>query len=148
MDNLIYDRSLQDVMTVLNKPNDASFLKGAFNYTDLNRIESYCKYIQDLTNEIQLLDENIQIPLKTNWKVTDFITLVDLNRIRNNVSILLEKLNVIGEEIEYTATLNYEQANALEKNLFLLKELFNTINREIKRCGTYYCGMGGGITCM
>ena len=37
MDNLIFDRLKSDVDTALSNPENTSFLKGAYNYTDLNR---------------------------------------------------------------------------------------------------------------
>ena len=142
--DLIFDRTIEDVNYALSHPDSTEFLKGSYNYTDLNRIESNCEYIVELVNDIGLLPGKINLELKIDWKVTDIPTLMDINRIRNNVKILLEKLNIVNfEEIVFDNTMDYKKANALEKNLFLLKEQFKKFNKEIRICGTFNCGEGG-----
>ena len=43
--DLIYDRTQEDVDYALNNSASTDFLKGAYNYTDLNRIEEWCEYL-------------------------------------------------------------------------------------------------------
>ncbi len=52
MEDLIYDRTEEDVIYAKLNPNSAKKLKGALNYTDLNRIEIWSLYIQELLNSI------------------------------------------------------------------------------------------------
>ena len=48
MDDLIYDRSASDVETALNNPGSSTHLKGSYNFTDLNRVESWCEYLMNI----------------------------------------------------------------------------------------------------
>lgn len=115
MDNLIFDRLSSDVDNALNNPNNSNFLKGAYNYTDLNRVETWCGYIQTILNEY---GKNVSVETKTNWNMTDYPTRTQIDRIRNNLDTLKEVCYAITtEEILYNNTLNYEQANTLEKIL-------------------------------
>lgn len=116
MDNLIFDRLKIDVDNALNNPNNPNFLKGAYNYTDLNRVETWCEYIQTILNEY---GKNISIQIKTNWNMRDYPTRTQIDRIRDNLDTLKEACYaLITEEILYNNTLNYEQANILEKILY------------------------------
>ncbi len=89
MIKLIYDRTLEDVEYAMLHPDSEKHLKGAYNYTDLNRIENNCKYIMELRNEKQVFSP-VDLVIKTNWKVTDIPHINDFNRIRNNIIALME----------------------------------------------------------
>ncbi len=144
MNNLIFDRTFEDAEYALANPNSTEHLKGAYNYTDLNRVESNCEYIMNLVNDVDILPTQINLEIKTNWNVKDIPTIDDINRIRQNIKDLLETLNIINfEEIEFAPTMNYEKANVLEKNLYLIKEYLSNLNKEIRICGTFFCGAGG-----
>ncbi len=62
--------------------------KGAYNYTDLNRIESNCEYIMNLLNNSDLFYYPINIEVKTDWNVKDIPHIKDINRIRQNILTL------------------------------------------------------------
>ena len=69
MDNLIYDRLSSDVDTALNNPDSTSSLKGAYNYTDLNRVETWCEYIENILIEYGFVGGLV---LKKNWNIRDY----------------------------------------------------------------------------
>ncbi len=39
--------------------------------------------------------------------------------------------------------MDYIKANVLEKDLDIIKGLTERIERELQRCGTFYCGLPG-----
>jgi len=120
MDNLIFDRMSGDVDVALRNPNDPVFLKGAYNYTDLNRVEEWCEYLQEKLADYGFSEKLV---LKQDWNVRDYSTRTQIDRIRNNIKTLKNYCySLLTEEIIYNNTLNYEQANVLEKILFDIKE--------------------------
>lgn len=128
MDNLILDRLKIDVDNALNNPSNPSFLKGAYNYTDLNRVETWCEYIKDILNEY---GKNVSIQTKTNWNMRDYPTRTQIDRIRDNLDTLKEACySLTTEEILYNNTLNYEQANTLEKILYDIDTYIKKNNRK------------------
>lgn len=136
----IYNRARADVDLIRLDPLNENN-KGAYNYTDLNRVENNCKYIMDLVNDVGILDNKIQLVIKNDWKMSDIPAITDINRIRNNILTLLDDLNIINfEQIKFDNTMDYKKANALEKNLSLLKEQLKIYNKEFMICGTFHCG--------
>lgn len=115
MDNLIYDRLSSDVDTALNNPDSTSSLKGAYNYTDLNRVETWCEYIENILIEYGFVGGLI---LKKNWNIRDYPTRTHIDRIRNNIKTLRDYCRGLETEvIVFNNTMNYVQANVLEKIL-------------------------------
>lgn len=121
MDSLIYNRTANDVEVALSNPNSSSFLKGAYNYTDLNRVETWGKYIQECLIPYGFKSELVW---KTNWVITDYPTLTQINRIRNNVIAERDFLDLTNN-ILINNTMNYEQANELERVFKNIMECFD-----------------------
>jgi len=105
MDKLIFDRLRRDVELALERANSPEFQKGAYNYTDLNRVETWCKFIQDLLNDYA---KGIDLETKTNWNLRDYPFRVQVDRIRSNIEILKNACYAIksNDIIEYNNTLN------------------------------------------
>lgn len=87
-------------------------LKGALNYTDLNRIEGNCKVLSELIG--------MEITTKTGWTLQDIPTVQEFNRIRDNIEILktcaYTPYNVLDTP---EAPLNtYQKINDIEKILY------------------------------
>lgn len=51
MKSLIYDRTELDVINAKQNPSSDLHLKGNYNYTDLNRLEEWCNYLQYLLSK-------------------------------------------------------------------------------------------------
>lgn len=111
MEDLIYDRTESDVEIALYYPNSTKFLKGAYNYTDLNRVETWGKYIQECLIPYGF---NNELVWKLDWNIRDYPTRTQIDRIRNNIITERDFLD-LKNNIEINNTLNYEQANELEK---------------------------------
>ncbi len=129
MDNLIYDRLLSDVEEALNNSDSSENLKGSYNYTDLNRIETWCNYLKEVLQDYGL---NKNLEIKTNWHMRDYPTRTQVDRIRNNIQTLREFCKgLTTKTIIYNNTLNYEQANTLEKILFDINEYFEKVHSKL-----------------
>lgn len=127
MDDLIFDRLISDVETALNSPNSKTHLKGSYNYTDLNRVEKWCEYLNDILSKYGFSE---QLNIKTNWTRKDYPTRAHIDRIRQNIDKLKTFCYGIDTEtILYNNTLNYEQANILEKILYDINKYFEDMNR-------------------
>lgn len=116
MDDLIYDRTASDVETALNNPGSNTHLKGSYNYTDLNRVESWCEYLENILKKYGFSETLV---IKTDWNMRNYPTRTHIDRIRSNIDTLKEFCYALTTEtIIYNNTMNYEQANVLEKILY------------------------------
>lgn len=111
MNNLIFDRINADLTN--------NNLKGQYNWTDLNRVEKWCKY---LAEELTAQNIPISITTKTDWTVYDMRTNADMIRIKNNINALCDAYTAI--ERPYTSVTNwtYPKANRWEKVLDQLRQ--------------------------
>lgn len=137
MDNLIYDRTQEDVLYALNNPSSENFLKGAYNYTDLNRIENWCTYIADILNSYNY---PVKVTVKTNWNMTDFPTKFDMERIRQNINRLQQayfSFTQIPQNLEY---MTWRKANDIEKILYEINTLLNNMISQFYYCGELFSG--------
>lgn len=129
MDNLIFDRLSSDVDNALNNPNSTQDLKGAYNYSDLNRVESWCEYLQYFLEPWGFKEK---LTVKKNWNIRDYPTRTEIDRIRQNIDTLKEFCYAIQtRNIVYNNTLNYDQANVLEQILYDIKRHIEDNEREI-----------------
>ena len=121
MEELIYDRTSSDVEYALNNPDSTLFLKGAYNYTDLNRVESWCDYLANLLNSNGY---SISISTKTDWNMEDFPTDEELERIRLNIKALKDGFFSLTRIYSYSNKMSYKRANNYEK---ILDEIYNML---------------------
>lgn len=165
MKTLITDRTELDVIEAKKNPSVTDYKKGNYNFTDLNRLEEWCSYLQKKFNDngyklnlnlklkyytynelksfkYSSLKEMLFIELnRGNWAMTDIPTLSEINRIRDNIQILKNNLMTRSTlTIVKNNTMNYNQANILEQILFELDELFTLYEKSLRYCGTFYCG--------
>lgn len=89
----VYDRTKEDVALAKAYNTDPSIAdgtteyKGALNTSDLNRIEGNCEYLAEL---LYSCGYTADITVKTNWTTSDFPTLTQFNRIRSNITKLMD----------------------------------------------------------
>lgn len=165
MKTLITDRTELDVIEAKKNPSATDYKKGNYNFTDLNRLEEWCSYLQKKFNDngyklnlnlklkyytynelknfkYSSLKEMLFIELnRGNWGMTDIPTLSEINRIRDNIQTLKNNLMTRSTlTIVKNNTMNYNQANILEQILFELDELFTLYEKSLRYCGTFYCG--------
>lgn len=95
--------------------NDAA--KGAYNYTDLNRVETA---VSELASELGL-----SLTTKTNWTLWDIPVQADMERYLENVAAIRD---ACPGEVEFPNlpdsmnNLSFEGANSIEKVLLLVYE--------------------------
>lgn len=118
MNRLIFDRTIQDV--------ENATLKGQYNASDLNRVESWCVYLRD---QLNVLGYPITITTKTTWQPSDMRTASEMERIRANIKKIMQGfyyLTNIENNAEY---FNYIKANNWEEILYEIYYLmFGTEN--------------------
>lgn len=138
MDKLIFDRTQEDVTYALRNPSDATFLKGAYNYTDLNRIEEWCEYLVNILNSYY--NYHVSIAIKKDWTMSDFPTSSEMERIRKNVNTLKQSyfsFTQIPENLEY---MTWQKANDIEKILYEIDKIFKHMENNFVYCGVAGCG--------
>ena len=133
--SLIFDRTELDVE---NKTS-----KGFYNYTDLNRVEEWCKY---LSEKLSSLSYNVEITTKVDWTRLNMFVSSALERIRTNVQAIKSAF------YPYSTTptiplnlnlLNIEKANNIEKILFDIDELLTKTEYGFRYSNTFFSGEEG-----
>lgn len=151
--NLITDRTQADVdrytelkmkrlsgMTADEKAEWETHLKGAYNYTDMNRVESAVEYVANRLTEAGY----IIIPvIKKNWAKTDKPTLADFNRYMKNISDIRSALATYETTPDAPTTerkLSFQAANDIEKILTDVDELISKMMSAYFYSGDLYSG--------
>lgn len=115
-ERLIFDRTNQDVID--NEP------KGQYNASDLNRVESWCRYLAD---ELNSRGYSINITTKLDWVQTDMRTASEMERIRKNIMKLMTGYHYISRIYASAESFDYIKANNWEK---ILSEIYNMMWRN------------------
>lgn len=117
----IMDRTLDDVdYARIHQDDLVNKNKGAWNYTDANRVCNNLKYAAEWMYEQGFLQTPYQMSIKTNWTETDIITYEQLNdMIVNNMNNLYTYSRPDLEWYPITSIVNmtYSTANWLERNI-------------------------------
>lgn len=112
---------------------------------DLNRVNENIQEIKELLEQHNYI-VNLPYLIKTDYTRADFPTISTIKQVKENILAL--------EQIFYTPpgvpdiivktdrkqTFNYEEANAIEKNLAGLHELIEAIEKSFKYSGCFYAG--------
>lgn len=112
-------------------------LKGCLNLPDLTRIEDNIAYLADILT-------SYRYPITTNskqWVNTSLPNAEDMKRIAANIrSIFSGYYTPQNADTIPEVMLSYRDINAIEHNLFLLKELLDAMQSLFIPSGTYKCG--------
>lgn len=139
MEQLIYDRTSQDVEYALNHQDSESFLKGSYNYTDLNRVESWCRYLAD---ELTDAGYEIDITTKIDWTMADFPREAQLERIRKNIKAIIDGYRTITQIYADVNNFNYQKANNWEKILSEVYTYMHNMKDYYVHSGVSSAGQG------
>lgn len=157
IDTLITDRTQADVeyvkaltlkwldgtITNAEKAEWLAGLKGAYNYTDLNRVGEAVAYVANVLNQS---GRSVSPVAKRNWTVADVPTAGQMNSFLNDLTLL--KNNVSGVPYAVPSTmdnLDYQRANLIEQ---IILECYHVIMREradFEICGIAICGVEGAL---
>lgn len=155
IDTLITDRTQADVeyvksltlkwlngtITNTEKAEWLAGLKGAYNYTDLNRVGEAVAYVANMLNQT---GRSVSVIAKQNWTVADIPSTAQMTSFLNDLTLL--KNNVDGVTLNTPSTmdnLNYQTANLIEQ---IILACYNSIIREradSEICGVAICGVEG-----
>lgn len=117
--------------------------KGALNANDLNRIDENIKYVKDSLSVVGIdVDIDTSNP---NWTTGAYVLLENITIIRDNINALKTAWYVWQStpSVNYTLSLDYNDANSLELNLLAMKEIFDLWGINIRPiCGNINCGQG------
>ena len=112
-------------------------LKGCLNLSDITRIEDNITYLSTrLTQNRYSLDVSTK-----EWTKDSLPTMQDMERIIRNVRSMLENfVTPEGATPLPDAMLSYEDINAIERDLYLLKEVYEAMVLSFIKSGTYKSG--------
>ena len=136
----VFDRTITDVEFAKQQLsigiNNVEY-KGCFNTTDINRIEQNTQYLSDLLNALYYFND---VTVES-WVEGDAPQESHVDRIITNIKILWEKYHKPATAVTLPTTLlDFEQVNAIEKNLHLIKEMVDDMTSSFRECGTFNCG--------
>lgn len=151
--NLITDRTQLDVnrraelkakgwqgMTEAEKTEWQTSLKGGYNYTDMNRVESTVEYV---ANKLTLAGYVVTPVVKKDWVITDKPTINDIKRYMKNVADIRNALGAVSSTPEAPTIeqkLNYQLANDIEQILLSVDELITWMVNAYFYSGDLYSG--------
>lgn len=112
-------------------------LKGCLNLSDITRIEDNITYLSE-----RLVKYRYFVDCSSKeWDDKSIPTIQDMKRIGNNIRSLLTVFAKHGRSVDVpNKMLSYEDINALEYNLYLLKQLLDTMVESFYKSGAYKCG--------
>ena len=150
---LITDRTAYDVyrwkelrdkgwqaMTDDEKAEWLSAVKGAYNYTDFNRVEGAVAIVAHRLTEAGYIFRPVT---KSDWKVTDLPTKADMDRYFGNVAELREKIQVLPTTPKAPTTktkFTHDGANNLEQIIFDVGNLTEKMHEAWHYAGDLICG--------
>lgn len=150
--NLILDRTRADVEEIrllvargwdkLTVEEQAAWLngsyKGAYNYTDLNRVGAAVNYVAELLCE---WGYPYRPNVRTNWRADELFYAEDLREYLAAVEGLRDRLTALATTPEVPGKLNHwQEANDLEQIIFDVHLLVQNMILGLPWADTIYCG--------
>lgn len=114
--------------------------KGAYNYTDLNRVENAVQYLAEELNKVGYPVEILSV---RTWQATDVPTLADMTRYLENVRRIREAFFTLNTTPRTPATmvgLTYSGANAIEQILTDVETLMGNMVSSYINSGEVFGG--------
>lgn len=150
---LITDRTAADVeharllsakglenMTSAELEECLSGLKGAYNASDLNRVESAVQY---LVNRMFITGNNPFVDVKTAWTNNEWVTENEATRYLHNIEVLRKAFVAPSNMPEVPQDLNdltYQDANNIELILEMIDTIITNISKTWYYSGDIYAG--------
>ena len=117
--------------------DDVYDLKGCLNLADLNRIEGNIAY---LAEKMESFSYSPNIHGKV-WSKVDMPNQNDMGRIVENIRSLIDSFYTPDNPPELPRTmLSYSDINAIEENLYLIKQMLDCMQSSFKKVGTIKSG--------
>ena len=117
--------------------DDVYDLKGCLNFTDINRIEGNIAYLAEKMESFAY-SPNIRGKV---WAKSDMPTQNDMSRIVYNIRSLLDSFySHENPPALPTTMMSYADINAIEENLYLLKQMLDCMQSSFKSSGAFKSG--------
>ena len=157
LDNLIFDRTELDVAELqavtaklvagtATAAERAAFLagmKGAYNYTDLNRVGAAVEY---LTALLYSLGYNVPTLPVTDWQEGDIPFSAQMEQYLANIAALRNRLPYVAPDDTADKTgLTYQEANDIEEILYALEDVLEAMQAAFltRQANTLFMIAGG-----
>lgn len=121
---------------------DSGAMKGAYNASDLNRVGEALNYLHEALMNAGYISRNLFVA-KTNWAVTDIPTERELSEYLASVAHICSATAQFADTPltpAYTGTLNYNNANDIEKILLATERVLQNIRKASFFCDDLYSG--------
>lgn len=158
INELVYDRTQADVdrvftlknkiltegLSSLSAEEKAEYLagmKGAYNYTDFNRLGEAIAYLVERMKELDIHDSSI-IP-KVDWVMGDTPTQSQVSNLLSCLTKLRAKLSLPDDAPSVPNSLDkltYQTANDMELLLWMIDQRITQTTAAFRYSGTMYCG--------
>lgn len=151
--NLVIDRTQEDVeyasemrskgvdgMTDKELEKWLEGLKGSYNASDLNRVETAVEYVSDKLASVGI---HLGLEVRKNWAVEDLPHQSDMQRYLGNVQAIRDSIAVTADTPELTTSMNYltyEEANDIEKVLMHVNILLENMMKAWYYSSEIYAG--------
>lgn len=145
----VFDRTQEDVSFAEEKiqewikakltgnPIETYELKGCLNLTDINRIEGNIQYLSDRLDELHY-------PPGTSckvWERSGLPTERDIRRILSNVNLIISAYYQQDDVPTVPDSMgNYTDINAIEENLYRIKQLLDSMIAGFQKSGMFQSG--------
>lgn len=145
----VFDRTQEDVSIAEEKiqewikakltgnPIETYELKGCLNLTDINRIEGNIQYLSDRLDELHY-------PPGTSckvWERSGLPTERDIRRILSNVNLIISAYYQQDDVPAVPDSMgNYTDINAIEENLYRIKQLLDFMIAGFQKSGMFQSG--------
>lgn len=157
IDTLVTDRTQADVdrvnalmlkwldgtITAEEKTEWLAGMKGAYNYTDLNRVGEAVAYVANL---LWQGGHHISVTAKQDWTVEDIPTLAQMNAFLTDLTLLKSSVSGVSVNVPSSMNnLNFRTANQIEQLILAVYDAINYEGAGWTRCGVTSCGVEGGL---
>lgn len=154
LENLITDRTAQDVdrvkvlaakawqdMTAEEQAEWMSPLKGAYNYTDLNRVGAALNYVRDRLSEVGHIQADV-FTAREDWDQGEIPTVAEMSDYLGYVSVIRGALAQFATtpDVPDVNALDYSAANDIEQILLDVDELITRMMDAAYYSGDLFSG--------
>lgn len=139
-EELIFDRNNTDVINAKNNPNNQYSNRGNYNISDLLRIEKWTIFLSEL---LKSYGYYVETNTRTDYNLDYIPTQEELDRIKNNIINIKKAYYSLQTTPTITTgkkTINYKDANDMEKILFDIDYLVEKMEESFKYSNTFYSG--------
>lgn len=139
-EELIFDRNNTDVINAKNNPNNQHSNRGNYNISDLLRIEKWTIFLSEL---LKSYGYYVETNTRTDYNLDYIPTQEELDRIKNNVINIKKAYYSLQTTPTITTgkkTINYVDANNIEKVLFDIDYLIKSMEQNFIKSGVARSG--------